>query len=100
MTDETFMMQYDSTWLQEAGVHSFLIARLLHSRADTTGGGTYPSSAFCLSNDSMFNNRVMNSWQQAICKSLTIPKDQKHGRHYCWLHYHKRLASVIDLFLV
>ncbi len=33
MTVETLKMQYDTTWLQEACVQSFLIARLWHSKA-------------------------------------------------------------------
>jgi len=68
-------MQYDSTWLQEAGLQSLLVARSSHSIADTTRDETYPSSAFYLSKDSMFNNRVMNSYQEAICKSSNIPNN-------------------------
>jgi len=59
MTDETLRMQYDTTWLQEAVVQSLLVARLAHSRADTAADGNYPSSAFSLSRDSIFDNEVM-----------------------------------------
>jgi len=81
-------------------MQSLLVARLLHSRADTTRDGTYPSSAVYLSKDSILKSEVMNSYQQAVCKSVKIPKVQTHSRHWYLLHHHKRLASVINFFLV
>ncbi len=72
MKAETSKMQYESTWLLEAGTLSFVEARLSHSKADTTGDATYPSCAVCLSRDSII---FMNSQpQQGICKSIKIPK--------------------------
>ena len=58
LTDETWNMLYDSTWVQKAGLEE---ARSSRSRADTTGDGTYLPPAACLSRDRSLNNRVMNS---------------------------------------
>ena len=93
-------MQYDSTWLQEAGMQSLAVPRLSHSRADTTGDKTYSSSAFCVSRDNVFKNEVSDAYQQATGKSIKTLKNEPHYRHYCLLQCHKRPASVLNFFLV
>lgn len=67
-------MQYDSTWPHEAGAQSLEEARLSHITADATGDGTYPSPAFYLSTDRIIIGVTKSQPQQAICKSISIPK--------------------------
>ena len=95
LTDETLHCS-DSTRLQPARMQSLLVARSLHSRADSRGDGTYPSSTFWLSKSSILNSRVMNSYQQATCKCINVPKTVNKKHAYC----HERPASVLNFFLV
>jgi len=46
----------------------------MHGKADTTGNGFTPLMP-SISRDSILNNKVMNSYQQAICKSIKIFQD-------------------------
>jgi len=47
---------------------------LLHSRADSTRELTPPLLS-TFSKDSILKSEVMNSYQQAICKSIETPKN-------------------------
>ena len=56
--------------------------------------------AFYLATDSILNSIVMDMEQQAICKSTKSPRSLHTHRRSCLLHYHKRLASVMNFCLV
>ena len=87
-------MQHASLWLQEGGK-----VKLTDSLGGTKEGLHYRKwkiSLSCLSRDST----VINSKVQVICQDVNQPKVQTHSRLCCLLQCHKRLAAVLNLFLV